>query len=279
MERLAAAFIRLGVKKLRLTGGEPLVRPGVMGLVERLGAWVASGELDELTLTTNGTLLARHAAALAAAGVRRVNVSLDTLDACTFRLRHAPATAWPTCWPASRPPAPPAWRCASIRSRMAGINDTEFDKLIRWCGDHDCDMALIEVMPIGLAADNYLPLNVVRARPGASLDADRHRRRHRRPGPLLARRGDRRPPGPDHADEPRFLRQLQSRACHLYRAPGALPGPEATASTCVRRCANPTPTSGLQAEIVAAIANKPAGHRFAGGRINLEARPMWQVGG
>src|ERR1035437_681074 len=78
MERLCAAFIRLGVRKLRLTGGEPLLRPGVMGLVNQLGSRVASGELDELTLTTNGTLLAKYAVELAAAGVRRVNISLDT---------------------------------------------------------------------------------------------------------------------------------------------------------------------------------------------------------
>ena len=85
MERLCAAFIRLGVRKLRLTGGEPLLRPNVMQFIERVGAYVKSGELDELTLTTNGTLLAAHAADLAAAGVRRVNVSLDTLDAEAFR--------------------------------------------------------------------------------------------------------------------------------------------------------------------------------------------------
>ena len=85
MERLAATFFRLGVRKLRLTGGEPLVRPGVMQLIERLGARRAAGEFQELTLTTNGTLLAQHAAGLAAAGVRRVNVSLDTLDAARFR--------------------------------------------------------------------------------------------------------------------------------------------------------------------------------------------------
>ena len=83
MERICAAFVRLGTTKIRITGGEPLVRRDVMRLFEALGRRIGHG-LDELTLTTNGTQLARHAAALVAAGVRRINVSLDTLDAAKF---------------------------------------------------------------------------------------------------------------------------------------------------------------------------------------------------
>ena len=85
MDRLASAFIGRGVRKLRITGGEPLVRKGVIGLFRALSRHLRSGALDELTLTTNGTQLARHAQALADCGVRRVNVSLDTLDAARFR--------------------------------------------------------------------------------------------------------------------------------------------------------------------------------------------------
>ncbi len=84
LDRICAAFVRLGTRKLRLTGGEPLVRRGVMSLFQSLGGRIGAG-LDELTLTTNGTQLAKHAAALRAAGVRRVNVSLDTLDPTTSR--------------------------------------------------------------------------------------------------------------------------------------------------------------------------------------------------
>ena len=84
LDRLAAAFVRKGVRKLRLTGGEPLVRKDVMALVAGLSRFLASGALDELTLTTNGTRLARHAADLARCGVRRINVSLDSLDPATY---------------------------------------------------------------------------------------------------------------------------------------------------------------------------------------------------
>jgi len=164
MERLCVAFFRLGVRKLRLTGGEPLLRPGVMGLIERLGARLASGEFDELTLTTNGTLLASHAASLAAAGVRRVNVSLDTLDAarfCQITQRDALADVLAGVHAA---------RAAHLAVRinivaMAGVSDAEYDRMILWCGSHGCDMALIELMPFG-AQDSglYQPLDPVRAR-------------------------------------------------------------------------------------------------------------------
>src|SRR5687767_3424500 len=85
LDRIASAFVTLGVRKLRLTGGEPLVRKGVMGLVESLGRHLTSGALDELTLTTNGTQLQAFAPQLAAAGVKRINVSLDTLKPDLFR--------------------------------------------------------------------------------------------------------------------------------------------------------------------------------------------------
>src|SRR5262249_55065125 len=84
LDRLCSAFIRLGVRKLRLTGGEPLVRRNIMSLFRGLGRHTQSGSLDELTLTTNGSQLARYAAELRACGVRRVNVSLDTLDPAKF---------------------------------------------------------------------------------------------------------------------------------------------------------------------------------------------------
>ena len=116
LDRLCSAFIARGVRKLRLTGGEPLVRRGIMTLFATLSRHLASGALDELTLTTNGSQLAKYAAELAAHGVQRINVSLDTLDPDKFRA----ITRWgelDKCWPGSMPRRPPASRSRSTRSR------------------------------------------------------------------------------------------------------------------------------------------------------------------
>jgi cyclic pyranopterin phosphate synthase len=167
LERLSSAFIDLGVRKLRLTGGEPLVRRGIMGLINRLGAYVASGQLDEVTLTTNGTQLAKHAAGLAAAGMRRINVSLDTLDPDTFhritRLGRLDAVLDGIA----------AAKQAGLRVKintvaLKGINEDQIDGLIAWCGEHGHDITLIETMPLGDIAgyrtDQYLPLDETRRR-------------------------------------------------------------------------------------------------------------------
>ena len=172
IERLAGAFIGLGVRRLRITGGEPLVRRGVMTLIERLGerlggARDTEGGLDELTLTTNGTQLARHADGLARAGVRRVNVSLDTLDAARF----ARITRWgriETVFEGLR-----AARAAGLAVKinavaLRGENEDELDDMVAWCGREEFDLCLIETMPMGDVegdrADRYLPLSLVRAR-------------------------------------------------------------------------------------------------------------------
>ena len=166
IERLAAVFIRLGARKLRITGGEPLVRRNVISLFERLGARIGHG-LDELTLTTNGTQLARFAGALAASGVRRVNVSLDTLDAARF----ARVTRWgriDTVFAGLR-----AARAAGLAVKintvaLRGENEDEIGDMLAWCGDQGFDLCLIETMPMGeidvARADQYLPLSLVRAR-------------------------------------------------------------------------------------------------------------------
>jgi cyclic pyranopterin phosphate synthase len=169
LDRIAGAFVRLGTKKLRITGGEPLVRRDVMTLFRSLGARLGNG-LDELTLTTNGTLLARHAAALVEAGVRRVNVSLDTLDPERF----AAITRWGRLDATLEGifAARDAGLAVKINTvAMPGVNEDEFDTLLQWCGEHGFDLTLIETMPmgdLGLGADaragQYLPLSVVRAR-------------------------------------------------------------------------------------------------------------------
>ena len=168
LDRLCSAFVRLGVRKLRLTGGEPLVRKNIMSLVRALSRHLATGALDELTLTTNGSQLARYAAELADCGVRRVNVSLDTLDPAKF----ARITRWGRLDQVEAGLA--AARAAGLGIKinavaLKGVNEDELDDLVRWCGDQGFDLTFIEVMPMGeIGAENrldqYLPLSLVRAR-------------------------------------------------------------------------------------------------------------------
>ncbi len=164
LEQLCAAFIRLGVRKIRITGGEPLVRRQVMTLFRALGGRIGDG-LDELTVTTNGTQLARFAAELRAAGVRRVNISLDTLSPEKF----AAITRWGKLEKTLDGvfAAKAAGLAVKINTvALKGVNDTEIDALVAWCGEHGFDLCLIETMPLGDIGDNrteqYLPLSVVR---------------------------------------------------------------------------------------------------------------------
>ncbi|HWK47231.1 MAG TPA: GTP 3',8-cyclase MoaA [Stellaceae bacterium] len=167
LDRAASAFVRLGVRKLRLTGGEPLVRRNILSLVRSLGRHLDSGALDELTLTTNGSQLARYAADLKACGVRRINVSLDTLDAARFQA----ITRWGKLDTvlAGLDAAKRAGLQVKINTvALKGVNDDEFDRLIGWCGAEGFDLTFIEVMPMGeigeTRLDQYLPLSLVRAR-------------------------------------------------------------------------------------------------------------------
>ena len=168
LDRLCTTFIRMGVEKLRITGGEPLVRKGIMTFFEAMSRHLESGALKELTLTTNGSQLARFAKDLAALGVRRVNVSLDTLDAERF----ARITRW------GRLPQVmggiEAARSAGLRVKinavaLKGFNDDELFGLAEWCAKEDHDLTWIEVMPMGemgeeLRLDQYWPLKDLRAR-------------------------------------------------------------------------------------------------------------------
>ncbi len=165
LDRLCGVFIRLGVRKLRITGGEPLVRRDVMTLFRSLGERIGSG-LDELTLTTNGTQLTRYATDLFSAGVRRVNVSLDTLSAETF----TKVTRWGRIdrTLAGIRAAQQAGLAVKINAvAVKGVNEDEIDEMLAWCGREGLDLTLIETMPMGdveSRADQYLPLSVVRAR-------------------------------------------------------------------------------------------------------------------
>ncbi len=168
LDRLCSAFIRQGVRKLRLTGGEPLVRRGIMGLIESLSRHLDSGALDELTLTTNGSQLAKYAEQLHACGVRRVNVSLDTLDPDKF----LEITRWGRFDRVMG--GLEAAKRAGLQVKinvvaLKGVNDEELSEMVAWCGREGHDMTIIEVMPMGdiggeTRVDQYLPLSLVRAR-------------------------------------------------------------------------------------------------------------------
>ena len=166
LDRLCTAFISLGVKKIRLTGGEPLVRRNIMSLFRSLGRHLDTGALEELTVTTNGSQLARYADELASAGVRRVNVSVDTLDKAKFEA----ITRWGKYDKvfAGIAAAKAAGLAVKINAvALKGVNDDEFDRMIGWCGEEGFDLTLIETMPLGEIdgdrTEHYLPLSTVRA--------------------------------------------------------------------------------------------------------------------
>jgi cyclic pyranopterin phosphate synthase len=166
LDRLCSAFVARGVRKLRLTGGEPLVRRGIMSLIVSLSRHLRSGALDELTLTTNGSQLEKYSSDLVAAGVRRINVSLDTFDAEKFRT----ITRWGSL---ERVLAGiDAAQAAGLKIKinvvaLKGVNDGEFPQLIEWAHGRGMDVTLIEVMPLGEIGEDrvgqYLPLSLVRA--------------------------------------------------------------------------------------------------------------------
>ena len=165
LDRIATAFIGLGTKKLRLTGGEPLVRKGMMDLVAGLGRHLKSGALEELTLTTNGTRLTEFAGRLVDAGVRRINVSMDTLKPDLFRtLTRGGDLAKVQAGAAAAQAAGLSVKINAVALRDA--NAAEIPDLVRWCHAHGYDLTLIETMPMGEVdvdrTDEYLSLKDVR---------------------------------------------------------------------------------------------------------------------
>ncbi|GHG11057.1 GTP 3',8-cyclase MoaA [Paracoccus aerius] len=167
LDRLCSAFVDLGVQKLRITGGEPLVRRNIMSFFRSMSRHLGKG-LDELTLTTNGSQLGRFASELVDCGVRRVNVSLDTLDPDKF----AAITRWGRL--AQVLDGIKAAKAAGLSVKinavaLKGVNDAELFDLVRWCGDEGHDLTFIEVMPMGDLGnedrlDQYWPLSDLRAR-------------------------------------------------------------------------------------------------------------------
>lgn len=166
IDRLASAFIARGVRKVRLTGGEPLVRRNILWLIEALSRHLGDG-LEELTLTTNGSQLYRFADALADLGIKRINVSLDTLDAAKFRV----LTRWGDFDQVMRgiDAADRAGLKIKINTvALRDMNEDELEDLLRWAHGRGFDLTLIETMPLGEIdtdrTDQYLPLSLVRAR-------------------------------------------------------------------------------------------------------------------
>ena len=167
LDRMCSTFIRMGVEKLRITGGEPLVRKGIMTFFQAMQRHLESGALKELTLTTNGSQLRKYAADLAACGVRRINVSLDTLDPAKF----AEITRWGRL--SQVLDGIEASKEAGLRVKinavaLKGFNEAELFTLTEWCAANDHDLTFIEVMPMGdMGAedrlDQYWPLSDLRA--------------------------------------------------------------------------------------------------------------------
>ncbi|MEG6508540.1 GTP 3',8-cyclase MoaA [Methyloligella sp. 2.7D] len=164
LDRLTTAFIEKGVRRLRLTGGEPLVRKNILWLIEQLSRHLRSGALEELTLTTNGSQLARHAQALADLGIKRINISLDTLDPDRFKT----ITRWGNYDQVME--GIEAAKAAGIRIKintvaLLGLNDDEYPRLLEWCHGKGFDLTLIETMPLGDIGgdrtDQFLPLSAV----------------------------------------------------------------------------------------------------------------------
>ena len=167
LDRLCSAFVRKGVKKLRITGGEPLVRRNIMSLFRNLGRHLETGALEELTLTTNGSQLARYADELYDCGVRRINVSVDTLDPTKFQQ----ITRWGKLKKVLDGIA--AAKAAGLAIKINAValkdfNEPELDSMLKWCGDEGYDLTLIETMPMGDIGgdriDQYLPLSTIRER-------------------------------------------------------------------------------------------------------------------
>jgi GTP 3',8-cyclase len=165
LDRLCSAFIRKGVKQLRLTGGEPLVRRNIMSFMHAMRRHLDSGALEDLTLTTNGSQLSRFAHELVDCGVKRINVSLDTLDPEKFKQ----VTRWGNLNKvlAGLKAATNAGLHVKINTvALKNFNDIEIDDMLKWCGDQGYDLTLIETMPMGEIAgdrnDQYLPLSQVR---------------------------------------------------------------------------------------------------------------------
>ena len=282
LDPLASAFVLRGVRKLRLTGGEPLVRRNLMWLIRSLSRHLGSG-LDELTLTTNGSQLATHAAALAECGVARINVSLDSLDPAKFRIitRRGDLTQVLRGIDAANRAG------LKIKINMVAlrdVNEDEIEDVLRWAHGSGFDLTLIETMPMGeVGADRtaqYLPLSLVRARLDQRFTLDDDPFRSGGPARYVRVR--------ETGGRLGFITPMTHNFCEscnrvrvtctgtLYMCLGQEDAADLRAPLRASR-----EDAFLHAAIDAAIARKPKGHDFVIGREDRPplARPMSLTGG
>ena len=162
---LCESFIKRGIKKIRITGGEPLVRRDLMSFMHKLSKHRISGKLDEITLTTNGTLLSRYAKELKLCGVERINISLDTLDPIVFT-KLTRRNALDAVLKGIDTALEAGIKVKINTVALKGVNDREIPSLIEWAHSKSMDITLIEVMPLGDIdedrVDQYIPLNAIR---------------------------------------------------------------------------------------------------------------------
>ena len=274
LDRLSSAFVRRGTRKLRITGGEPLVRRDIMELFRRLSRHLASGALDELTLTTNGSQLARFAGELAACGVRRVNVSLDTLDAAKFGI----ITRWGDLGKVMQ--GIEAARRAGLEVKinvvaLKGVNEDELGDMVAWAHRDGMGITFIEVMPLGEEggdrSDQFLSLDEVRARL-----SERYRLE---PLPLSTGGPARYARVLETGGRVGFITPLTHNFCEscnrvrvtctgtLYMCLGQNDAADLRAA--LRSTTDP---EALDAAIADAIARKPKGHDFVGDRLAAAPR-------
>ncbi len=285
IDAVASAFVRHGTRKLRLTGGEPLVRRGFLDLVRRLARHLESGALDELTLTTNGTQLARHAADLATAGVRRINVSVDTLDAAAFA--HITRGGDLVTVLGGMAAARAAGMALKINMvALKSFNEDQIVPMMAFAAAHGDDLTFIETMPLGEVegdrADRYLPLSEVRARLEERFTLDSLPDRTGGPARYVRVR--------ETGLRLGFITPLTHNFCEscnrvrltatgtLYLCLGQSDAADLRAV--VR--AHPGNDAALDTAIIAAIARKPLGHDFAidrRGAAPALARHMSLTGG
>ncbi|MBC8012748.1 MAG: GTP 3',8-cyclase MoaA [Methyloceanibacter sp.] len=281
-DRLASAFVLRGVRKLRLTGGEPLVRRNIMWLMRTLSRHLGDG-LDELTLTTNGSQLATHAEALAECGVARINVSLDSLDPAKFRTitrRGDLAQVLRGIDAAKRAGLKIKINMVALRD----VNEDEIEDILRWAHGSGFDLTLIETMPMGeIGADRtaqYLPLSLVRARLEQRFTLDDDPFRSGGPARFVRVR--------ETGGRLGFITPMTHNFCEscnrvrvtctgtLYMCLGQEDAADLRAPLRASR-----EDALLHAAIDAAIARKPKGHDFVIGREDRPplARPMSLTGG
>ena len=264
LDRLCSAFVAQGVRKLRITGGEPLVRKNIMWLFRALARHLQTGALEELTLTTNGSQLAKYAHELEGRG-RRTHQCLDRYARCRQVPGHHPLGR-----SRRRARGLDAAQKAGLKVKinavaLKGVNEDEIEDLMRFAHGRGADLTLIETMPLGDIdgdrTDQYLPLSIVRARLMDRFTLEDIALSHRRPGALRHREGNRRAARLHHAADAQFLRKLQSRAAHLHGhalyvpGPGRRRRPARAAARLQRRCA----AARRHRE---AISRKPKGHDF-----------------